>query len=558
MKRIFKLFLSLLIMTVMFLGANGNVRAGEVHGSVKLTGSVPVGDGYNLFTVEPSDNTHAYCLDADKTAPKTNVNGPVFNKIDDAGLSKDQINRMMAVLRTSGDGNPNYTLGLSEKESFYVTQAALWYAEYGDPSNYVTNGRKGKGAFTPELLEKIQKNYPAAYNKLMGAINAAKNNDFIKGDASISINATNGDTMHLKTIDGKKYMVSDSTFTVKSPGKYTVTVNGGNLADANENNTGKNTASYGGNDSFKIIIPVETEGKVSAKFTVTTDDNYVTGYQLVAYKYSDNVQRLALLYKMEDKLSTSYTVNGEYKAPKQTDIKIAKVNTEGKLIAGAKLGIYKEDGTEVGTYDSTTDYITVSLKPGNYSLKEISAPEGYLFSDAEVKFSIDNDGNVKDSNGNVVADKTFKFENKAKPDVPNGGKVIISKKDFTTGKEIEGAHLAILHEDGTPVYQNGEKLEWISGSTEKQFDMLPEGKYILVESVPAAVYNVEMIIDGMVTSRYNFEVVNGQITRIDVYNEYITDVPVTGMNVSSIYVVGSMVVLAGIGTIVVARKKEQM
>ena len=30
------------------------------------------------------------------------------------------------------------------------------------------------------------------------------------------------------------------------------------------------------------------------------------------------------------------------------------------------------------------------------------------------------------------------------------------------------------------------------------------------------------------------------------------------MNVSSIYVVGSMIVLAGIGTIVVARKKEQM
>ena len=48
------------------------------------------------------------------------------------------------------------------------------------------------------------------------------------------------------------------------------------------------------------------------------------------------------------------------------------------------------------------------------------------------------------------------------------------------------------------------------------------------------------------------------LLKIDVYNEVLTNVPVTGMNVSSTYVAGSMVILAGLGTITFARRKEEM
>ena len=63
MKKTFKLFLSLIIMTVVFLGISCKVKAVEIPQSVKLTGSVPMANGYHLFTVEPSGGTHAYCLD---------------------------------------------------------------------------------------------------------------------------------------------------------------------------------------------------------------------------------------------------------------------------------------------------------------------------------------------------------------------------------------------------------------------------------------------------------------------------------------------------------------
>ena len=871
MRKTFKLFLSLLIVAVMFLSVNGNISAQEVYDQVTVTGSHFIGGSqgkYSIFTVEPSGGTHAYCLDSSVTAPG---GGMVFKRFDlNSVLDYAQINKMVAVLRTSGD--PNYSYGLGETDSFYVTQAALWYAEYGG---------YGVAPLTKDFHDYLKDSptYGAAYNKLLAAIEEANNGrDFISEDISISVNASNGDAMHEVTIDGNKYLLSDSVFTIDAPGSYTVSVNGGFLADADGNNTGNASASYGVNDSFRIIIPVSGEGKgsASATFTVTTNESYVIGYNLQGYisaSMASGLQRLALLYTDEDKLSTSYTVNGDYENVKPADIKIAKVNKEGKLISGAKLGIYKDDSL-VGSYDSTTDYITVTLNPGKYTLKEISAPKGYLFSDDAVSFEIDENGNVKDSNGNVVANKTFTvvnelptikirkinekqvdvknvkivicdyntdtkeesncnfewitdgttkeltvgvdfgsindgsyiikevsaphgyelsapkyitikdgklygdlqsdtvvFVNKAylevsktdatgqdeipgaemklfdkngalveswtssekaykisglltnevyeiveelapegyvklstsikfiindegkvvtmdcdsingngsgvdtssckvmstedilkiKNDVtkikiskiditngqemegaklqilhtdnspvyqngeilewvtgsekdedgnpiphyiemlpvgdyklvetftpegyiavrnevlftvnpetgiqtvvfenkllPQGGGVVISKKDFTTGQEIEGAHLSILDENGNVVVQNGEKLEWVSGKTEKEFEMLPEGKYILVESVPADGYDGEMIVDGMVTSRYEFEVVEGKITRIDVYNQVLTDVPVTGMSVSSTYVMGSMVILAGLGTITIARKKEEI
>ena len=63
-----------------------------------------------------------------------------------------------------------------------------------------------------------------------------------------------------------------------------------------------------------------------------------------------------------------------------------------------------------------------------------------------------------------------------------------------------------------------------------------------------------MIVDGMLTSKYEFEVKDNTLLKIDVYNE-VMEVPNTGLDVSSTYVIGSMVMFVGIGTITVAKKK---
>jgi len=229
-----------------------------------------------------------------------------------------------------------------------------------------------------------------------------------------------------------------------------------------------------------------------------------------------------------------------------TKLKISKIDVTNQAeLPGATLQILDEDGNPIYQNGEILEWVSTDkphyiemLPVGKYKLVETISPEGYVAVKSEVLFEVKSINEIQ----------TVVFEN----DVT---KVMISKKDFTTGEEVPGAWLQILDKDGNPVYQNGEILKWQSTNEPHYIEKLPIGDYVLVETIPAPGYKDGMIIDGVVTTKYEFTIKDNVLVKIDVYNE-VMDAPNTGLDISSTYIIGSIVMLVGVGTMTIARRKN--
>ncbi|MBQ8983905.1 MAG: hypothetical protein IJ079_10000 [Lachnospiraceae bacterium] len=181
-----------------------------------------------------------------------------------------------------------------------------------------------------------------------------------------------------------------------------------------------------------------------------------------------------------------------------TSVKISKVDiTDSKELAGAHIQILDEDGTVVEEWDSgKTAHTVKGLKTGTtYTLHETVAPDGYTIA-ADTTFTLDKKGNfVKSKTTTTVSDDNVLLVEDSITSVK------ISKVDITDKKELAGAHIQILDEDGTVVE------EWDSGKTAHTVKGLKTGiTYTLHETVAPAGYTVASDItfviasDGKVTS----------------------------------------------------------
>jgi uncharacterized surface anchored protein len=122
--------------------------------------------------------------------------------------------------------------------------------------------------------------------------------------------------------------------------------------------------------------------------------------------------------------------------------------------------IYKE-----WTTDGTGVTAIAAIPAGEYILRELTAPNGYIVAE-EIAFTVNVDGTLTStasSDGKTVV---------MKDDVT---KLTISKKDITDSEELEGAVLTIRDEKGETV------ATWTSTKTPKYIEKIPVGKYTLTE-----------------------------------------------------------------------------
>ena len=242
---------------------------------------------------------------------------------------------------------------------------------------------------------------------------------------------------------------------------------------------------------------------------------------------------------------------------KPITVEISKQDVYGNELAGAKMQLENADGKVVEKWTSDgTNHVVTELPVGGYTLKEIAAPDGYVIA-TDIRFTVDVYGKITVEN--VDATAVSENGNPLIVMVDDTTKVKISKRDITTDKELAGATLQIIDEDGNVA------TEWVS-TDEAHFiegKLIAGKEYTLRETIAPDGYEIASEIKFTVNT-------DGSVTEVVMYDEHTPDLeipptvtidtPNTGVsadNSAELYLVAAAVIMA-FGMVICKRNdKEQ-
>ena len=204
---------------------------------------------------------------------------------------------------------------------------------------------------------------------------------------------------------------------------------------------------------------------------------------------------------------------------KPITVELSKIDVYGEELIGAEMQLENANGEIVDEWTSDgTNHVVTELPAGDYTLKEIAAPDGYVIA-TDIKFTVDVYGNVTVEN--VEATATSENGNPLVVMIDDTTKVQISKQDITTGEELPGAKLQVIDRDGNVVE------EWVS-SSEPHFiegKLIAGNEYTLKETIAPEGYEIANEIKFTVNA-------DGSVTEVIMYDELTpkTTTPYTGDN----------------------------
>ena len=179
-------------------------------------------------------------------------------------------------------------------------------------------------------------------------------------------------------------------------------------------------------------------------------------------------------------------------------VEITKSDILGKEVEGATIQVIDEDGNIVDEWISTKEPHRINnlIEGKTYTLHEKIAPNGYVIA-TDIKFTVSTD---KTTQKLEIIDKI----------------VEITKSDIL-GKEVEGATIQVIDEDGNIVD------EWISTKEPHRINNLIEGKtYILHEKIAPNGYVIAADIKFTVStdkSTQKLEMIDKQVSVIKIEDQ---------------------------------------
>lgn len=193
----------------------------------------------------------------------------------------------------------------------------------------------------------------------------------------------------------------------------------------------------------------------------------IDGYLVTDKTYTVNVAIGSSEEKLDEEGNPYYEVTFTNES---THVEIDKLNiTDGKYVENAHMKLTNSDDEVVAEWvTGTGSYKLDALPIGTYTLEETQAPtqDGYIHAE-NVTFDVIATNEIQ---------KVVMYDDYTK--------VIISKRDIVSGKELKGATLQIIpvtYDTDGNITEKGIYKEWITDGNVTEINYIPVGDYILRE-----------------------------------------------------------------------------
>ena len=230
-------------------------------------------------------------------------------------------------------------------------------------------------------------------------------------------------------------------------------------------------------DEFVSKLDNKTYKIVSSVLKFTVEDGTITE---VVNTTTENDENGFFTVDKEKKVITISDAERTEPVPDTVTIKVSKVDaSSNEEIGGAEIKVVKDDNTFTESWTSEEGKTKeLSVTPGDYTMTEVSAPEGYEAVTTQIKFTVKDDGTVElktvDSDVIEIVDGKLVLKNKKKAG-PAPLTIHFSKKDVSgNGKDIAGAEFKLVRKS------DGKTWTWISKNGYENIE-LGEGEYTLTE-----------------------------------------------------------------------------
>ena len=379
------------------------------------------------------------------------------------------------------NGYPNRSITGNDKKDYYITQSAIW--EYFDLTRGSNNWKRTTFASSSTGM----KGY--VYTLVQEALKA-KNSTYQEPAITLSYTSDK--------------MTKNGNYFVSVPVNVNLTNTTGTYDAVLKNAPQGSVIKRTDNGGFQVYVPVQ-KGDNSGSITITISAKgiikktyiYTTG----SSRYQDIIPQP---YEEEKVVSKDITF---YYESKTTKVKISKQDiTTKKELPGATLVIKDKNGKEIDKWVSTNEpHYIEGLEPGEYTLAEVIAPNGYVLSTETIKFTVKKDGST--TTATMYNTKITKVK--------------ISKQDITSKEELAGAELVIKDKNGKEVDR------WVSTTEPHYIEGLTPGEYTLAEVIAP---------NGYVLSKESITFTvkaDGSITEVVMYNSRTTITKISKQDITT-------------------------